>query len=226
MTRLTVPACAVALLLASAAGLRAGDLRWEKEVLEFHPSAADTEVKGEFRCENVGKKPITISEVKPECGCTTAFLDKATLQPGEKGVIAATFTIGQRKGRQEKHIQLAIADRPEPVVLTMLTLIPEQVRFTPNFVYWMGGEPPAAKTIAVTILPDAGAVTVTEASSSNSHLRVKVEPVVNGKEYRLIVEPADTATDVTAVLNITTTPAGGGVARTFQAYAQVKPPKK
>jgi hypothetical protein len=212
------------LLLAGPARLHGDDLVWEKSALEFHPSAADAEVKGEFRCENIGKKPITISAVKPECGCTTALLENTTLQPGEKGVVKTTFTIGQRKGRQEKHIRLEVAGREEPVVLTMVTFIPEQVRFTPNFVYWMAGEPPTPKTMSMTILPDAGAVTVTEASSSNSHLRVKVEPLTEGKEYRLIVEPADTATDATAVLNVITTPAGGGTPKTFQAYAQVKRP--
>src|SRR5215211_1822288 len=104
MTRLTFLACAFALLLVST-GVHGADLRWEHAVLEFHPTATDAEVKGEFRCENVGKKPITIRSVTPECGCTTALLDKATIQPGEKSVIEATFTIGQRKGRQEKHIR-------------------------------------------------------------------------------------------------------------------------
>jgi len=218
---------ALALLSLCTAGALAEDLRWENTVLEFHPKASDTEVTGGFRFENTGKSPVTIASVNSECGCcTTALLDHATFQPGEKSAVEAKFIIGQRKGRQEKHIRVQVAGREEPVVLTMVTLIPEQVRFTPNFVYWMGGEAPSPKTMAMTVLPEAGAVKVTEASSSNSHVRVQVEPVAEGKEYRVIVEPTETTSEVTAVLNVIVTPTAGGEPKTFQAYAQVKPPKR
>ncbi|MEA3187609.1 MAG: hypothetical protein QOD99_1439 [Chthoniobacter sp.] len=216
---------ALTLGLGFAASLLGAEIKWEETSLEFHPKATDLEVTGEFRFKNTGKTPVSIESVTPECGCTTAVLEKPTVAPGAIGSIKTAFTLGQRKGRQEKHIRVQIAGETEETVLTLVTFIPEQVRFTPDFVYWQAGEPSEPKTITMTILPESGGLRATGVSSSNSHLKVTLETVNAGKEYRLVVQPKDTSTDAMAVLNVTTTRSQGGAEpKSFQAYAQVKPP--
>jgi hypothetical protein len=181
-------------------------------------------VTGEFRFKNTGAALVTIESVDSECGCTTTTLDKNTLAPGETGAIKATFTFGARRGRYEKHISVQIEGEEKPATLALIAFIPEQVRLVPEFVYWRAGESAEPKTIHLTILPEAGALRVTEVSSSSPHWKVALETATAGKEYVLKIQPKDTATEALAVLTITALPENGGTARTFEAYAQVKPP--
>jgi hypothetical protein len=214
---------AAAFLLLLPSTLLAG-LTWEQTQLEFRPDASALEVHGEFHFTNTGRTAVIIESVTPECGCTTATLEKAVYQPGEKGRIAAVFTIGQRRGDQTKHIRVQIAGEKEPIGLTLLTHIAEAMRLTPDFVYWQAGEPPSPKTITATVIEDKP-LTITKISTSNSKFHLEQKAVREGREYRILVTPEDTASDVIAVITIETL-AGTEHARTFQAYAQVKPPVK
>ena len=212
------------IFLAMLLGARAlhAEVRWQETELVFRPTPGATEVHGEFRFENTGRRPITIQSVEPECGCTMASLNKRDYQPGEKGVIGATFTFGQRRGEQIKHIAVQVAGEAKPTTLTLTTLIAEQVRLTPNFVYWQAGETPTPKTIAVTIVQESP-LALAKVSSSNGNLSPKLETVREGREYRLVVTPVDTSVDAMAVLNIESNAVPPVV---FQAYAQVKRPVK
>ena len=52
-----------------------------------------------FRFKNVGDKPLVISNVSASCGCTVPETPKKPYQPGETGVIKASFQ-QFRKSRQ------------------------------------------------------------------------------------------------------------------------------
>lgn len=212
---------AIVVLFSAQHPARAG-LKWNERQLEFRPASDALETKGDFRFTNTGNTAITVQSVETECGCTTAVLDKTVYQPGESGRITATFTIGQREGEQTKHIQVRIQGEKEPVTLTIITHIPELVRLTPNFVYWQAGEPVTAKTVVVTVVQDAP-VELTKVTSSHPKLQAALETVNPGREYRIKVTPTDTASDAMAVLTVEGKLTSGQV-KTFQAFAQIKPP--
>lgn len=51
-----------------------------------------------FVFENTGTTPITLTMVKPSCGCTTPVWPKAPIMPGEKAEIKAIFDTKGRPG--------------------------------------------------------------------------------------------------------------------------------
>ena len=212
----------LALLLLTPCLAHAG-IEWERKQLEFHPSASDTEVKAEFNFTNTGKTAVTIESVKPECGCTTAVLDKSSYQPGEKGRITAIFTFGARTGLQEKTIRVNMQGEKEPTTLSIVTHIPDLVKLTPSFVFWRIGEESQAKAIEVTMPPESK-MRVTKVTSSDPKMTAKLEAVQEGAAYKVVVTPSDTSAPVAAILYIEcATPSG--VPKTFTAYAHIKASK-
>ena len=199
----------------------AAQLRWEQKEIEFRPAVTDTEIKTEFRFTNAGREPVTIESVTPGCGCTTATPDKATYQPGEKGRIAATFTIGQRTGEQHKPIRVKLHGDSAVTTLMIVAHLPELMKISPQFVFWAAGEAPRPKTIDLTILPDAH-LQVTRVLTTDPKIKATLETVEGGRTYKVLVTPDDTTEPATAVLSIDTTMLPN-VQKIFTAWAQVKP---
>jgi hypothetical protein len=198
------------------------DLLWERKELEFTPSGTDTSVTAEFSFTNTGPNAVTLASVKPDCGCTTAALDKMTYQPGEKGRITAVFTFGQRTGLQKKLIHVSLTEgQDRETTLSIIAHIPETVKITPQFVFWQVGETPGPKTIEFKVLRDAP-LPVTKVTSSDSSIKVALETVQEGRAYKIVVTPVQTKTLARASLIVETEDAPHG-RQFFTAYAHIKP---
>src|SRR5438128_6613350 len=138
-------------LIALAEGARA-ELKWEQTSVELHPTFSDKQAVAHFKYENVGKTPVHFESVHASCGCTTAQTQKDEVLPGEKGEITATFNIGGRTGTQVKTVTVETDDAAKPsTVLTLRTIIPQQLEITPTFVFWKQGEKPDPKVITVKV---------------------------------------------------------------------------
>ena len=132
-------------------GARA-ELKFDKTEIELHPAPADKQAVGHFTYQNTGKQPVHLKSVKASCGCTTAQTQKDDVPPGEKGEITATFNIGDRTGTQVKTVTVETDDAAKPsTVLTLRTIIPQQLEITPTFVFWKQGEKPDPKVITVKV---------------------------------------------------------------------------
>ena len=59
-----------------------------------------------FRFKNVGDKPLVISNVSASCGCTVPETPKKPYQPGETGVIKASFNSAGKVGSQSKQVNV------------------------------------------------------------------------------------------------------------------------
>jgi hypothetical protein len=59
-----------------------------------------------FRFKNVGDKPLVISNVTASCGCTVPETPKKPYQPGETGVIKASFNSTGKVGSQSKQVNV------------------------------------------------------------------------------------------------------------------------
>ena len=195
-------------------------LQWENKRLEFHPSASDTEVKAEFTFTNTGSEPVTIEAVKPDCDCTAATLEKKIYKPAEKGRISATFNIGQRTGIQDKSIRVTIQGEKEPVLLSMVTYIPELMKITPSLVFWKTGEAPQPKTLELAVSPGT-TMRITKVTSSDPRMTATVEAVEEGKKYKVVVTPQQTATPLAAILWMESD-APSDAPRKFTAFAQIR----
>lgn len=201
-------------------GMACADIQWEKKELEFFPSPTDTSVTAEFNFTNTGRKPVTIASIKPACGCTTAVLDKTTFGPGERGRITSVFTFGQRSGLQNKQIRVSVKGEETDTILSIIAHLPELVKVSPAVVFWRTGDAAQPKTIQLTVGREEP-IRVTGVKSSDPSVKVALETVQEGKSYKLIVTPDQTATPVSSLLTIDTEVAPN-VHQLFSAYAHVK----
>jgi hypothetical protein len=181
-------------------GARA-ELKWDKTEVELHPTPADKQAVGHFTYQNTGKEPIHFKSVHASCGCTTAQSQKDQVPPGDKGEITATFNIGDRTGTQVKTVTVETDDPATPkTVLTLRTIIPQQLEITPTFVFWKQGEKPDPKTITVKVGKEF-TVNHIKVTSSSPDFQTKVEEAGKG-EFKIDVQPKETNNLVASTLTI------------------------
>jgi hypothetical protein len=167
------------------------ELKFDKTEIELHPTPADKQAVGHFTYQNTGKQPVHFKSVKASCGCTTAQSQKDEVPPGEKGEITATFNIGDRTGTQVKTVTVETDDAANSkTVLTLRTIIPQQLEITPTFVFWKQGEKPDPKAITVKVGKEF-TVNHIKVTSSSPDYQTKVEETGKG-EFKINVQPKDT----------------------------------
>src|SRR5207248_1906570 len=156
--------------LALAESARA-ELKWEQTSVELHPAFSDKQAVAHFKYQNNGKTPVHFKSVKASCGCTTTQTQKDVVNPGEKGEIVATFTIGDRTGQQMKTVTVQTDDPNPTQATTLLTFkadIPQALEIKPSFVYWTSGEEPKPKKVSIKASKDFPAKNISVKSNSQN----------------------------------------------------------
>ncbi|PYJ28820.1 MAG: hypothetical protein DMF24_00425 [Verrucomicrobia bacterium] len=181
-------------------GARA-DLKFDKTEIELHPTPADKQAIGHFTYLNTGKQPVHFKSVKASCGCTAAQSQKDEVKPGEKGEVTATFNIGDRTGTQVKTVTVETDDATNPhTVLTLRTIIPQQLEINPTFVFWKQGEKPDPKGITVKVGKEFTVKNI-KVTSSTPDFQTKVQEAGKG-EFKIDVQPKDTTSLIGTTLTI------------------------
>ncbi len=205
------------------AGSADAALSWEKTELELKPAVGAATAVGVFKYENKGDKPVHFNAVRPACGCTTAALAKNDVAPGEKGEITATLNIGDRTGLQTKTITVETDDPKTPTtVLTLKAMIAQAIELEPGFVVWEANEPAKPKTILAKANKDVTVKNI-EVASSSADFTAKVEPGSGPGEFKISVQPKDTAKPLNATLTLTPVPATSPV-KPYYVQARINPP--
>ena len=177
------------------------ELKFDKTEIELHPTPADKQAIGHFTYQNTGKTPVRFKSVHASCGCTTAQTQKDEVPPGEKGEITATFNIGDRTGTQVKTVTVETDDpSTSKTVLTLKTIVPQQLEITPKFVFWKQGDKPDPKSITVKAGKEF-TVKHIKVTSSSPDFQTKVEEKGNG-EFKIDVQPQETKNLVASTLTI------------------------
>ena len=57
-----------------------------------------------FEGENICDKPVTILEVRPQCGCTVPEFSRKTVAPGQKTPVRVTFDPSRTYGEQKRYL--------------------------------------------------------------------------------------------------------------------------
>src|SRR6476646_5424678 len=200
------------------------ELKWEQTSVDLRPAFNDKQAVAHFKYENIGNTPVYFKSVHASCGCTAAQTQKEHVAPGEKGEVTATFNIGGRTGTQVKTVTVQ-TDDPDPAhattVLTLKTVIPQLLELQPMFVSWRTGEEPKAKFITAKANKDAG-ITKLDVVSSVPDFTTKVDPGSAPNEFRISVQPKDTAK--AAYTTVTIKPDSPAGAAAFNIAARVMPP--
>jgi len=96
-------------------------------------TVAPGKLKTVVEVKNVGMGDLSITQVRPSCGCTAAPIDKNLLKPGETGKISITLDVVSRTGPIEKTITITSSDSTSPIrVLKLVADVKRSLVFTPS----------------------------------------------------------------------------------------------
>ena len=164
-------------------------LTWQNTEVTIKADPDAQFVSGSFKFKNETNRPVTITETKTSCGCTTAKLEKKNYAPGESGEIVAHFDLGTRVGPQQKTVTVTTDDKSEkPVELELNVDIPDAVETSPAKLIWKRGEKSTEQIFTVKARPGFK-VHVKDVRCSNALFTAKIDSAKEGSTYQISVTP-------------------------------------
>lgn len=100
----------------------APEMKFETEVLDYGTVKFDGNGIREFKVKNIGKSPLTITNVQGQCGCTTATIDgkpgwpQEPILPGKSATIKVKYDT-KRPGPFEKNVTITSNSKLNSVVV-------------------------------------------------------------------------------------------------------------
>lgn len=83
--------------------------------------------------KNKGDRLLRVEYIKPSCSCTSAPLEKSTLEPGETMVMNVSINMKGFTGKVSKTVEIKTNDPEEPItVLTFLFEVKQPLELTPR----------------------------------------------------------------------------------------------
>ena len=132
MFRRLVFACATATLMA-----QAPVITFDKTHHDFGRITPDKKVAAKYRVTNTGNAFLSITQVRPSCGCTYTMLGKWSIAPGESTEIEAMFDPKGLKGGVRKSIEVVCNDPKTPnLSLTLEAEVVQEVMPSVESVYF------------------------------------------------------------------------------------------
>jgi len=132
MLRRLLLACAAATLMA-----QAPVIHFDKVHHDFGRITPDRKVAAKYRVTNTGNAFLSITQVRPSCGCTYTMLGKWSLAPGEATEIEAMFDPKGLKGGVRKSIEVVCNDPKTPTVsLTLEAEVVQEIMPSVESVYF------------------------------------------------------------------------------------------
>ncbi len=107
-------------------GLFAQKIKVKNDVIYCGNVAYEQPVTVKFELQNTGNSPLTISNVRTSCGCTTVDYPKQAIPAGDNFVVNATYD-ARMMGHFSKDIGLYTNDSEKPLYLTMRGVVVEEV---------------------------------------------------------------------------------------------------
>ena len=196
------------LMFLAVLGVAQAGLVFPEKLKEVHAPPDAHLVTVDFAFTNQGDKPVTIQKYDAACSCIGAKIKggKLTYDPGEKGLIRTTFSLGNFSGVIDKSLQIWVEGDPKDkpsITLTVRVHIPELVKIEPKTLKWTVGEAPTPKSLTIKMNFEKP-IKVLKINGSNENFTQKLETIEEGKEYRVVVTPVSTDTPGIGVLRIET----------------------
>jgi len=132
MIRRLLLACAAVSLMA-----QAPVIHFDSFNHDFGRITPDRKVSAKYRVTNTGNAVLSITQVRPSCGCTATVLGKWSINPGESTELEATFDPHGYRGPVRKSIEVVCNDPKTPAVtLTFETEVVQEVMPSQDAVYF------------------------------------------------------------------------------------------
>lgn len=193
-------------LLFLAAGF-AHALEWEKTTLEVTPQAAEKTVETNFGFRNTGDHPVEILKIRTTCGCTVAGSARKTYGAGETGSVKVVFTVGGRKGMQEKTVLVKTSEKEAPDVLTLRVDLPDTVKIDKQLLEWKTGDPAEPKSFEVTV-NEPEKTKIKSVRAFGDVFQANLKELEAGKKYQIVITPSSTQHAAQAALRLDVTDPG------------------
>lgn len=114
----------------------APEMKFETEVLDYGTVKFDANGVREFKVKNVGKSPLTITNVQGQCGCTSTTIDgkpgwpQEPILPGKTASIKVKYDT-KRPGPFEKNVTIT-SNAKEPSKLVKIKGVVESAPANPT----------------------------------------------------------------------------------------------
>jgi hypothetical protein len=182
----------LSLLLACGGLLPAhAELTWTQLEVEQTPEPLAKVQEFLFTAVNKGKTPVNITAVTPGCGCLTASTDHTLIPAGGTVTLTATMELGQMQGEQKKQIVVSSKDVKEHwdtlVASAKLEYFYEIAGRVAKFEQGTAGTP---HTATIKVL-GKDSLKLKIAQPSDGAVTAKLEETVPGREFRVVISPAD-----------------------------------
>lgn len=103
-----VAAVAIAMAAVATAG---GEIHWLERDFDFGVMKEAAGPKtGKSRFVNTGRDTLTIVDVRPSCGCTSATFTDTPIAPGDTACVEYTYDPAFRPGRFAKSVRVSLSD--------------------------------------------------------------------------------------------------------------------
>lgn len=213
------------LWLALVGMLHAAGLTFETPLLEIHAAADARSTVAEFKFENKTDQPVTITRYDKTCSCVSVQIagGKLIYQPGEKGVVKATFDLGNLAGAVDKMIVVWLTgDGPEKpsITLTVRVHIPVLVVMDNKTLKWTLGGKPEPQKIDIQMNHNKP-IRIVSTSCTSELFKTELKTREDGKHYEMWVTPLEMNSPGLAIIRMET---DCEIARhkTQQAFATVR----
>ncbi len=203
-------------------------------VFDFGEAPSGATVTNVFLLRNDGTNAVTIVNVRPTCGCTTAGVATHRLAPGATTELNAVLSLAGRKGYQRKAIYVETDDLRQPrlrlevkgLAVADVTVQPEGVHFGT-----MGREGTAQQDVLVSARSNV-TFTIKSVNTGSSSFTAEVEPLVPGTSYWVHVKtvgprmPGTVSAIVQLITDLPTSPSVAIPASVFVAADVIAVPSQ
>jgi hypothetical protein len=132
MIRRLLLTCAAVSLVA-----QAPVITFDKTHYAFGRITPDRKVAAKYRVTNTGNAYLSITQVRPSCGCTATVLGKWSMAPGESTELEAVFDPKGLKGGVRKSIEVVCNDPKTPTLsLTLEAEVVQEIMPSVESVYF------------------------------------------------------------------------------------------
>ena len=135
-SRLLLPALALPLSAAIAAGAAGPRLVCDAPTFNFGTTSNETSISHTFLLRNEGTATAHVSRVAASCGCIVPDLGRKEIPPGEQTSLRTTFSLAGRQGHQRRVIRVLTDDDVNPSLelwiegdIARVPLDPETINF-------------------------------------------------------------------------------------------------
>ena len=210
------------LSLLSSPLLWAGDLVFEKTLIEVSAAPDQDLVTADFNFAVNGEGSADIERYDAPCSCLEARISdggRLVWQPGEKGSVRGLFKVGNFRGITDKQISLLMKDGKRHELTVRLSM-PELLTIQPKTLKWSQGEERVTQSFLLTVTGEDPMKILEVSGTSEQKFPFELETLEEGRRYRITVTPEETETRGFGLLRIKTD-SKYVKHQTYQAYTVV-----